>query len=165
MSRTRPNCTRRPGCGSEDRRGLRLQSLEPSRNPNLGWVFNFWVFWWRSHSPPKPIFTDDGKTIVIHFSSNTNDQHVDLFLHRYAPPIKDVGVPEAARYSCAPYAKVSAPLCHCCMRNHKPKQSACVRDDERGPLTRCDTERARTNQSLQHRRDMRPRYALKCLCG
>ena len=115
--------------------------------------------------PPKPIFTDDGKTIVVHFSCNTNDQHVDLYLHRYAPPIKDMGVPEAAQYSCAPYAKVSAPLCHCCMRNHKPKQSACVRDDERGPLTRCDTERARTNQSLQHRRDMRPRYALKCLCG
>ena len=90
---------------------------------------------------------------------------MDPWPHRYTAPMQDMGIPEAGRYPCASYAKVSAPLAKCCTRRYHSKQSTCVRVDEKGPLTRCDTERPTADQSLQNRRDMRPRYAMKLLFG
>ena len=81
--------------------------------------------------------------------------------HRYMAPIQDMGIPEAGRYPCASYAKVSAPSGTCCTRTYDSKQSTCVRVDEKGPLMRRDPERVTADQSLQNRRDTRPRYVLK----
>ena len=81
--------------------------------------------------------------------------------HRYMTPVQDMGIPEAGRYPCASYAKVSAPSGTCCTRTYDSKQSTCVRVDEKGPLMRRDPERVTADQSLQHRRDTRLRHVLK----
>ena len=81
--------------------------------------------------------------------------------HRYMTPVQDMGIPEAGRYPCASYAKVSAPSGTLCTRTYDSKQSTCVRVDEKGPLMRRDPERVTADQSLQHRRDTRLRHVLK----
>ena len=80
---------------------------------------------------------------------------------RYTAPIQDTSIQEVGRYPCASYVKVSAPSAKCCTICNDSKQSTCVRVDEKEPLTRCDTERATADQSLQHRRYTRPRHVLK----
>ena len=95
------------------------------------------------------------------FFLTTNAQHVPPGPHRYMAPIQDMGIPEAGRYPCASYAKVSAPSGSLCTRTYDSKQSTCVRVDEKGPLMRRDPERVTADQSLQHRRDTRLRHVLK----